>query len=73
MIASRLDDRERVTPALTDHAEDKGGVIGAQTQYRSADSVNQLRRDIHRNPSRLVFAEQPSLDLNARKTAFCAI
>jgi hypothetical protein len=40
MIASRLDDRERVTPALTDHAEDKGGVIGAQTQYPSADSVN---------------------------------
>jgi hypothetical protein len=28
MMASRLYHRERVIPALTDHLEDKGGVIG---------------------------------------------
>jgi hypothetical protein len=30
MMASRLYHRERVIPALTDHLEDKGGVIGAE-------------------------------------------
>jgi hypothetical protein len=29
MMASRLYHRERVIPALADHLEDKGGVIGA--------------------------------------------
>ena len=29
MMASRLYHRERVIPALTDHLEDKGGVIGS--------------------------------------------
>ena len=28
MMASRLYHRKRVIPALTDHLEDKGGVIG---------------------------------------------
>ena len=31
MMASRLYHRERVIPALTDHLEDKGGVIGAES------------------------------------------
>jgi hypothetical protein len=30
MIASRLYHRRPVIPALTDHLEDKGGVIGAE-------------------------------------------
>jgi hypothetical protein len=29
MMASRLNRREHVIPALTDHLEDEGGVIGA--------------------------------------------
>jgi len=41
MMASRLNPRERVIPALTDHLEDKGGVIGLKIQYKGADSVNQ--------------------------------
>jgi hypothetical protein len=32
MMASRLNHRERVIPALTDHLEDKGGVIGPEIQ-----------------------------------------
>jgi hypothetical protein len=32
MMASRLNHRERVIPALTDHLEDKGGVIGLEIQ-----------------------------------------
>jgi hypothetical protein len=32
MIASRLNRRERVIPALTDHLEDEGGVIGPEIQ-----------------------------------------
>ena len=32
MTASRLYHRGQVTPALTDHLEDKGGVIGLEIQ-----------------------------------------
>jgi hypothetical protein len=35
MMASRLNHRERVIPALTDHLEDKGGVIGTTSSGRS--------------------------------------
>jgi len=40
MMASRLNHRERVIPALTDHLEDKGGVIGPAISDQLADSVN---------------------------------
>jgi hypothetical protein len=33
MMASRLNHRERVIPALTDHLEDKGGVIGPASSF----------------------------------------
>jgi hypothetical protein len=36
MTASRLNHREHVVPALTDHLEDKGGVIGAKICSKSA-------------------------------------
>jgi hypothetical protein len=36
MMASRLNHRERVIPALTDHLEDKGGVIGPPILAKSA-------------------------------------
>jgi len=32
MMASRLNHREHVIPALTDHLEDKGGVVGQGIQ-----------------------------------------
>jgi len=32
MMASRLYHRRHVIPALTDHLEDKGGVIGLEVQ-----------------------------------------
>jgi hypothetical protein len=35
MTASRLNHREHVVPALTDHLEDKGGVIGAKICSKS--------------------------------------
>ena len=41
MMASRLNHRERVIPALTDHLEDKGGVIGPNIQRPTARLVNQ--------------------------------
>jgi hypothetical protein len=31
MTASRLNNRERAIPALTDHREDDGGVIGLES------------------------------------------
>jgi len=41
MIASRLNHRERVIPAQTDHLEDKSGVIGLQSSHEQADPVCQ--------------------------------
>ena len=35
MIASRLNHRGHVIPALTDHLEDKGGVISIETAAES--------------------------------------
>ena len=40
MMASRLNHRERVIPALTDHLEDKGGVVGAKSSIAISGSVN---------------------------------
>jgi len=39
MMASRLNRRERVIPAQTDHLEDKGGVIGPQSSHERTDSA----------------------------------
>jgi hypothetical protein len=40
MIASRLDRRGPVIPALTDHMEDEGRVIGAASSARWPNAVN---------------------------------
>jgi hypothetical protein len=40
MMASRLNHRERVIPALTDHLEDKGGVIGPGASAQGPNAVN---------------------------------
>jgi hypothetical protein len=40
MTASRLYHRGRVIPALTDHLEDKGGVIGAASSAPRSNVVN---------------------------------
>ena len=40
MMASRLNHRGHVIPALTDHLEDKGGVIGAAPSARGPNTVN---------------------------------
>jgi hypothetical protein len=40
MMASRLNHRERVIPAQTDHLEDKGGVIGPTSSARRLNAVN---------------------------------
>ena len=63
MMASRLNHRKHVIPALTDHLEDKGGVVGSKSSIAISDSVNwrsrisaiglhQFRqlRDIRRDP-----------------------
>jgi hypothetical protein len=39
-MASRLSHRRRVIPALTDHLEDKGGVIGAINSAHRTRLVN---------------------------------
>jgi len=40
MMASRLNHDGRVIPALTDHSEDKGGVIGPALSARPSNIVN---------------------------------
>jgi hypothetical protein len=40
MMASRLYHRRHVIPALTDHLEDKGGVIGAASSAPPSNIVN---------------------------------
>jgi hypothetical protein len=40
MTASRLYYREHVIPALTDHLEDKGGVIGPASSAQRSNIVN---------------------------------
>jgi hypothetical protein len=43
MMASRLNHREHVIPALTDHLEDKGGVIGPRMVRSRPGPVNPLQ------------------------------
>jgi hypothetical protein len=40
MMASRLNHRERVIPALTDHTKRRGGVIGPASFARRSNVVN---------------------------------
>jgi hypothetical protein len=42
MMASRLNHRGHVIPALTDHLEDKGGEIGSASSARALNTVNPL-------------------------------
>jgi hypothetical protein len=45
MMASRLNHRGHVIPALTDHLEDKGGVIGPGTSIRRTRFVKRLLQE----------------------------
>ena len=47
MIASRLYHRGHVIPALTDHMEDDGGVIGPRMVRSRPRPVNPLHWTIH--------------------------
>jgi hypothetical protein len=53
MMASRLNHREHVIPALTDHLEDKGGVIGPRMVRSIPRPVNQLQWISPNLPGRL--------------------
>jgi hypothetical protein len=46
MMASRLNHREHVIPAQTDHLEDKGGVIGLRIQRPIVGLFQDLKFDL---------------------------
>jgi hypothetical protein len=54
MMASRLNHREHVIPALTDHLEDKGGVIGPRMVRSRPRPVNPLQWISPNFPGRVV-------------------